>query len=122
MKVLTIIGNGLDLGHGLPTRFDNFVDSNSTFYKSKYDVFRDGNNSWNSIENKYQQLLQEVMSKRCWLEVSEEVERIIQDYGLTEYGEVDYYCYESEAWNNEFDRIENLVHLLEEFEKDFQDY
>ena len=28
MKTLLLIGNGFDLGHGLPTRFDDFIDSN----------------------------------------------------------------------------------------------
>ena len=36
MRVLTIIGNGFDLGHGLPTLFDQFIEYNPSVYKSKY--------------------------------------------------------------------------------------
>lgn len=122
IKTLTIIGNGFDLGHDLPTRFDNFINSNPALYKSKYDIFCNGKNSWNDIENKYQKLLCHVMEQRSWLDITEEVEQIIRDYGFTEYGEVDYYGYVSEAWDDEINNITNLIQLLEEFEQDFQNY
>lgn len=35
MKILTIIGNGFDLGHLLPTSFDSFIQSNNDY--NKYD-------------------------------------------------------------------------------------
>ena len=66
MRVLTIIGNGFDLGHGLPTLFDQFIEYNPSVYKSKYGVFQNDCNSWNQIESKYEELLCEIMESRSW--------------------------------------------------------
>lgn len=121
MKILTIIGNGFDLGHCLPTQFNNFVKSNSKFYR-EYDIFRDDNNSWNDIERRYGQLLLQKISERSWLDVTEEVGRIISEYGFNDYGEVDYYNYEFEAWNNELNKTAQFIDLLDQFEHDFHAY
>lgn len=122
IKTLTIIGNGFDLGHELPTRFDNFIDSNPELYKEKYAIFRNGNNSWNEIECRYKDLLSDKILERNWVDIAEEVERIVGEYGVTEYGEVNFFGYESEAWDDEFNEIMGMIKLLEEFEKDFQNY
>lgn len=122
MKRLTIIGNGFDLGHELPTLFDQFVESNSSIYKSKYGVFQNDHNSWNQIESKYEELLCEIMESRSWQDITEEVERILGEYGLNDYGEVDFYNYDFEAYDEELEKISNFIRLLEDFEKDFLRY
>lgn len=122
MRVLTIIGNGFDLGHGLPTLFDQFIQSNPSVYKRKYGVFQNDRNSWNQIESKYEALLCEIMDGRSWQDVGEEVERIIGDYGLNDYGEVDFYDYDFEAYDEELDKISDFIKLLEDFERDFLGY
>ena len=122
MKILTIIGNGFDLGHRLPTLFDHFISSNPDVFARKYGIFRNNNNSWNEIETKYAELLMEVMERRDQLDISEEVEKIINDYGTNEYGEVDYYNYESDAWGTEIRELSGFISLLTQFEQDFQYY
>lgn len=91
MKTLLIIGNGFDLGHNLPTRFDDFINSNFDILSKKYSEFRDENNNWSDVESKYKQLLCQVMRDRRWTDITEEVDDIIQGYGFNKYGEVDYY-------------------------------
>ena len=122
MKVLTLIGNGFDLGHGLPTRFSKFIASNPIVYQGKYAALRKGNNDWNEIESQYEILLRKVMKNRSWQYLTEEVERITRDYGLNEYGEVNLFGYSFEAYDEEFEKIADLVALLGEFEKEFQAY
>ena len=122
MNVLTLIGNGFDLGHGLPTQFFDFIMSNPLIYKVKYADFRKGDGSWNAIEFTYEELLRKVMEARSWQDLTEETERILGEYGLNDYGEVDFYNYVFEAYDEEFDRITDLIVLLEEFEKDFLSY
>lgn len=122
MKILTIIGNGFDLGHKLPTLFDNFISSNPDVFKQRYDSFRNNKNSWNDVETKYKELLMEVMESRNWFDIFEEVQKIIDDYGLNEYGEVDYYNYGSDAWDIEMGKISDFIALLTQFEQDFQRY
>ena len=56
MKVLTIVGNGFGLGHGLPTRFDDFINSNPELCREKYSVFSDENGNWSDVESKYEEL------------------------------------------------------------------
>jgi hypothetical protein len=121
MKVLTILGNGFDLGHQLPTQFNQFIASNPS-YREKYGVFSNGDNSWNYVESKYEQLLLDLMENRSQKDLSEEVEQVISDYGLNDYGEVNFYNYTFEALDEEFDSISSLVALLEEFERDFLAY
>lgn len=122
MKVLTIIGNGFDLGHGLPTRFDDFIQSNPTLFQEKYGVFRGSDGSWNAVESKFEELLRDVMNSRSWQALAEEVERILGDYGLNDYGEVNLYGYSFEAYDEEYDRISDFITLLGDFEKDFCTY
>ena len=122
MKVLTIIGNGFDLGHQLPTRFDDFIQSNPTLFQEKYGVFRGSDGSWNAVESKFEELLRDVISSRSWQDLTEEVERILGDYGLNDCGEVDFYGYSFEAYDEEYDRISDFITLLGEFEKDFCTY
>ena len=119
MKTLIILGNGFDLGHRLPTQFDDFMNSLPYQYKEKYGVFCNGDNSWNDIELRFEELLRNVMDRRSWQDLTEEVDRVINEYGLNEYGEVDYYGYTFEAYNDEFTEISNLILLLEDFERDF---
>ena len=119
MKALIILGNGFDLGHGLPTQFDDFMSSLPYQSKEKYSVFCNGDNSWNDVESRFEELLREVMERRSWQDLTEEVDRVINEYGLNQYGEVDYYGYTFEAYNDEFTEISNLILLLEDFERNF---
>ena len=109
MKVLALIGNGFDLGHGLPTRFSEFIASNPIVYQGKYAALRKGNNDWNEIESQYEILLRKVMKNRSWQYLTEEVERITRDYGLNEYGEVNLFGYSFEAYDEEFEKIADLL-------------
>lgn len=120
-STLIVIGNGFDLGHNMPTRFDNFVVSMPQF-KEKYDVFKDKENSWNDIENKYGELLRDIIRSRSEFDITEEVDNIIQGWGFNQYGEVDYYNYDSEAFSEEYDQISSYIDLLNQFEQDFLNF
>ena len=121
MKVLTIIGNGFDLGHCLPTKFEDFIKSRVVF-EEKYSIFKKGNNNWNEIEKRYSECLCEVMKQRSWIDSTEIVENIINEYGLNQYGEVDYYNYNSDLFGEEHNNIIALITRLTEFERDFLFY
>ena len=122
MKTLTIIGNGFDLGHRLPTSFDEFIQSKPSIYPKKYATFRGGDGTWKTVESLYGEQLCDILAERSWHDVTEVVEQIIGDYGLNEYGEVDYWGFSSDAFEDEFQAIQFRVDLLAEFEKDFQQY
>lgn len=122
MKTLTVVGNGFDLGHGLPTTFDKFIYSNPDIFVEKYSLFSNGKNSWQDVEKKYGEQLCKILDTRSWVDVTEVVEEILNQYGLNQYGEVDYYNYKSDAFDEEFQIISSRVNLLSEFEHDFQDY
>lgn len=122
MKILTIVGNGFDLGHHLPTSFDDFIQSNPAVFPEKYATFRGGDGTWKMVEALYGKQLCEILSERSWHDITEVVEQIIRDYGLNEYGEVDYYNFSSDAFEDEYQAIQFRVGLLTEFEKDFQKY
>lgn len=123
MKVLTIIGNGFDLGHNLPTKFDDFIDSNYEVFSEKYSVFRDEKETnWKDVEGRYKKLLCKIIEERNFFDVMEEVENILQNYGVNQFGEVNYYNYISEAFDAEYKEIDFLVELLKEFEIDFLEY
>lgn len=122
MKTLTIIGNGFDLGHCLPTSFNAFIYSKPSIYPEKYATFRGGDGSWNMVESLYGEQLCDILDERSWHDVTEVVAQIVQDYGLTEYGEVDYYDFSSDAFEEEYQAIQFRIELLTEFEKDFQQY
>lgn len=122
MNILTIIGNGFDLGHGLPTSFDAFIQSNPSVYPKKYATFRGGDGTWTRVEWDYGKQLCKILAERSWHDVTEVVEQIISDYGLNEYGEVDYFGFSSDAFEDEYQAIHFRVVLLSDFEKDFQQY
>lgn len=122
MNILTIVGNGFDLGHGLPTSFDAFTQSNPSVYPKKYATFRGGDGTWTMVELDYGKQLCKILAERSWHDVTEVVEQIISDYGLNEYGEVDYFGFSSDAFEDEYQAIRFRVDLLSEFEKDFQQY
>ncbi len=122
MEILTIIGNGFDKAHNLPTNFDEFINYDYTVLSEKYDIFKNGRNSWNEIEHTYADLLLEAMNERNYFDVLEEVDQIIQNYGLNEYGEVDYYNYSSDAFNETYEKIISYINLLKKFENDFLEY
>ena len=54
--------------------------------------------------------------------VYEKVDEIIDDYGFDKYGEVAYYCYESEEFKDPINNIASKLKLLKLFELDFKDY
>ena len=122
MKVLTIIGNGFDLGHGLPTEFDDFAASDPDIYKKKYGIFCSKNNSWRDIEGKYQQLLTGIMAGRDRLDIADEVEEVLESCDLSGSGEADCFRYSSDAWSGERRKISGFIRLLNEFERDFHRY
>lgn len=122
MKILTIIGNGFDLGHWLPTSFDAFIKSNLPIFSEKYSIFRSGDGTWNMIESLYGEQLCDILSNRSWHDITEVVEQIINDYGFTEYGEVNYFNYSSSVFKDTYEEIQYRIDLLTEFEKDFHQY
>lgn len=121
-RILVIIGNGFDLGHNLPTKFDNFIESDFPHLKDKYITFQGNDKSWNQIEELYAELLKKVMVDRKEIDITEELNIIMQNYGLNEYGEVDYYNYVSEAFSDENRKISFYIELLNSFEADFLEY
>ena len=122
MSVLTIFGNGLDLAHGLRTRFDDFMKTLPIEQQEKYSVFRNKDNSWNCVESKYEELLRTIMDSREWKTVIDEVDCIRDGYGYNEYGEIDYYGYDFDGCDKELDEISDLISLLKDFENDFWEY
>ncbi len=121
-SVLTIIGNGFDLGHDLPTSFSDFIKSDNGGFKDKYHILQSGENNWNEVEKRYGELLCDIMRSRSWVDTTEIVENIMTEYGFNQFGEIDYYNYESDAFNEEYEKIEKLIKLLTEFEIDFLSY
>lgn len=110
------------MGHALPTEFDKFIESNKPIFEEKYSVLRDEENSWNNVESRYGDLLCDVMEKREEFYIIEEVDSIIQSYGFNEYGEIDYFNYKSDAFDEENRKISYYIKLLKDFESDFHDY
>ena len=62
------------------------------------------------------------MDNRAWQEITEEVEGVLLDYGLNEYGEVNFYNYDYEKYNWELDRIADYIALVKDFENDLASY
>lgn len=122
MKTLTILGNGFDLGHLLPTTFDDFIATLPLKKREKYSIFRNGNNSWNDIESMYESLLVEIATERGLKDLTDELDRIRTDYGLNDFGEVNYYGYEYEGYDEELSNIADIVSVLRDFERDFLVY
>ena len=83
MKRLVIIGNGFDLGHGLKTRFSDFIGSNKE-YPKKYKRFKGQYKepNWNNIEDNFKNLLIKTMEDRDTFFLSEELENKIDEYVL----------------------------------------
>lgn len=122
MKKLIITGNGFDKAHGLKTTFDDFISS-STIYPNKYSTFKNINNCWYNVEDRFKELVLEKLDElNNEVAVDDIVEEIIDTYGTDEYGEVLYYDYKSDAFRKETESISSLVLLLVSFETDFSDY
>lgn len=119
MKSLVIIGNGFDLGHSLPTRFSDFIQSNKYFQK-KYEIFKGIN--WNNVESNYKELLYNIISNRSITDIGDIVDDILRSYGHNEYGFIDYVPLASDEYIPEFVKVKKLVELLSEFEHDFLEY
>lgn len=122
MNTLTIIGNGFDRAHSLPTLFDQFIDSNVAYFSQKYAIFKGEGNSWAEIEKFYANQLRQILENRNWHDVLDEVEQIIHEYGFNEYGEVNYFNFSSTVFEDEYEEITSRVALLTEFEKEFLQY
>lgn len=119
MNKLVIIGNGFDLGHNLPTQFKNFIESNEK-YLQKYKIFKGEN--WNNIEENYKNLVIDIMKNREYVDVSEILESIISEFGFDKYGEIAYLHLESKEFLSEVNKVQELVELLTNFEKNFIKY
>lgn len=104
---------------GYPLDFSDFISSDKATFEEKYKVFKSGSNNWNEIEKRYGDILCDIMIGRSWVDTTEIVENIINGYGLNEYGEVDYYNYNSDLFDEEYEHIRSFIELLTEFEADF---
>lgn len=122
MNNLIIIGNGFDLGHNLPTHFDNFIKS-ASIYEKKYSIFKNDQNSWRDIENKYKELVVEIIKQNNEeVFVADLLEEIIESYGTDEFGEINYYDYKPDSFKQIISEISQMVCLLTNFEADFLSY
>lgn len=122
MKSLLLIGNGFDLAHGLRTQFNNFVNSASLF-KEMYKHFQKGDNNWNDMETRFKELVVEELNAHCEkIDVGEAVEQVLDEYGMNETGEVNYYDYHSVTFVQEIQAVSSVVYSLLNFEADFLDY
>jgi hypothetical protein len=120
---LVVLGNGFDLGHGLLTNFSDFIKTNPTIFEPKYKDLKYGMDSWAEIEINYKKLVNLYVDKLVpTFYVDDEVEDIIRNYGMTEWGEIDYYNYDTSVFQEAIDVISRLVKLLCEFESDFLKY
>lgn len=118
---LVILGNGFDLMHGLETRFIDFIKSNHKF-EEKYHEFCSEDGSWNQIEINYQNKIMKIIKERDEINILEEIDEIIDNCGLNDYGEVDYNGYSSNVYDDETVKLESYVNLIDSFEKDFMIY
>lgn len=123
MKVLTIIGNGFDLGHNLPTRIYDFIQSNCKF-QEKYQIFKGTNKgtNWNKLESNYKELLHTIMSNRPYGDPEEELDERLSNSDYEKYGYISYPSISSDKYIKEINEIEQLIKLLSDFEKDFLSY
>ena len=122
MKKLIITGNGFDKAHGLHTTFDEFIKYSAN-YADKYVDFKNTNNCWYSVEDRFKELVLNKLGEiGTEIQVDKIVEDIIYTHGLDEYGEVSYYDYRSEAFKEEIEVISKIVLLLVSFEADFLQY
>lgn len=86
----------------------------------KYKIFKGEN--WNNIEENYKILVIDIMKNREYVDVSEILESIISEFGFDKYGEIGYLHLESKEFLSEVNKIQELVKLLTNFEKDFIKY
>lgn len=124
MKRLVIIGNGFDLGHGLKTRFSDFIASNE-IYPKRYEKLKgqDEEPDWNNVEDNFKYLLIETMEDRNPFFLSEELENKIDEFGFDEYGDINYFTKDkSDNFDDEFNEILDDVNLLSVFEQEFLVY
>lgn len=124
MKRLVIIGNGFDLGHGLKTRFSDFIASNE-IYPKRYEKLKghDEEPDWNNVEDNFKYLLIETMEDRVPFFLSEELENKIDEFGFDEYGDINYFPKDkSDNFDDEFNEILDDVDLLNDFEQEFLVY
>lgn len=120
---LYIFGNGFDLAHKLPTKFENFIDSNKV-YKNKYKMFKE--DDWNHIENNIAKIIlerkQEIEDYIEFLDVDEITSYIISSYGLDKYGHVAYHGYEEENIKELLHELQDITKLILDLETDFKEY
>lgn len=124
MKRLVIIGNGFDLGHGLKTRFSDFIASNE-IYPKRYEKLKgqDEEPDWNNVEDNFKYLLIETIEDRISFFLSEELENKIYEFGFDEYGDINYFTKDkSDNFDDEFNEILDDVNLLNNFEQEFLVY
>ncbi|MDE5722084.1 MAG: bacteriophage abortive infection AbiH family protein [Clostridia bacterium] len=122
-KRIFVIGNGFDLGHGLKTNFEDFIETNSQVLNRKYADLKNGKNSWSEIETNYKSKLNTFISKLdIPFLVDDEMSSIIDAYGLNKYGDVNYHGYDNEMFNSLIDEIDIWVKLLCDFEREFAGY
>jgi len=122
MKKLIIIGNGFDLGHKLRTSFDDFVGS-SPIYSERYKIFKGADNKWCNVENRFKALVsRELENTQTEVNIEDITTSIVDEFGINEHGEVNYYDYESDAFKAEVQATAPIVYSLISFEADFQAY
>ena len=124
MKRLVIIENGFDLGHGLKTRFSDFIASNEIYPKRYKKLKRqDEEPDWNNVEDNFKYLLIKIMGDRIPIYLSEELENKIDEFGFDEYGDINYFPQDkSDNFDDEFNEILDDVDLLNDFEQEFLVY
>ncbi len=122
-KRLVVIGNGFDLGHGLKTNFNDFIETNKQALENKYKAMKNGGNGWAEIEQNFKKILNERMERVIIpFFVDEALIDIIDNYGVNKYGDVNYYNYENQMFNSIIAEIDSWVGLFCEFEKEFLVY
>lgn len=122
MNRLILMGNGFDLAHGLHTRFSDFIDS-ASYFSEMYEHFRKGDDNWNEVESKFKELVVEKLNvNREEFDVEEFVESVLDTYGTSEDGEVNYWDYRPDTFKKEVSAVSPVVHSLLSFEADFLRY
>ena len=122
MKNLFVFGNGVDLAHGMKTTYQDFIESNKKEYQEKYGRFSDCDNLWNNIEDRHLKNIEEISDEREYVDIYEQTNQILQDYGLDKYGEPQYYGGSIEIYNNSIMELQEETEMIMEFEKDFKKY
>ncbi len=122
MKKLIVVGNGFDMAHGLQTTFNDFIKYSSN-YSEKFSIFKTEKSCWNNVEDRFKEIVSDkLLEIGSEIAIDEEIERIIDEYGTDDSGEVNYYDYRSEAFKEDIEVISKIVLLLVGFEADFLHY